>query len=101
MPTDIDMLLATVLDRGSARTWEIPVPTVHKSGHYAEEFARAVEFDRALREIARQATGTARLAGDVFVHSSLKPLDQVKFSDVPEKLQVNLFGNECEGLCGV
>ena len=43
----------------------------------------------------------ARLAGDVFVHSSLKPLDQVKFSDVPEKLQVNLFGNECEGLCGV
>ncbi len=66
-----------------------------------EEFARAVEFDKALREIARQATGTARLAGDVLVHSSLKPLDQVKFSDVPEKLQVNLFGNECEGLCGV
>lgn len=65
------------------------------------EFARAVQFDETLREKARHATGTARLAGDVFLHSSLKPLAEVQFSDVPSHLQVDLFGNECEGLCGV
>jgi hypothetical protein len=69
--------------------------------HEPEEFARAVKFDHELRTLARQATGTARLAGDVFVHATLKPLDQVVFADVPSHAQVDAFGNECEGLCGV
>lgn len=66
-----------------------------------EEWAKAVEFDVKLREIARKQTGTAKLSGDIFLHASLKPLDQVTFQNVPAKHQVSLFGNECEGLCGV
>lgn len=66
-----------------------------------EEFKRAVEVDYKLRELARQATGTAKLAGDVFLHSTLKPLDQVEFGDVPDHAQVSRFVNECEALCGV
>jgi hypothetical protein len=66
-----------------------------------EEFAKAVRFDTDLRETARKQTGIAKLQGDVFLHSSLVPLGEVKFSDVPERLQTNLFGNECKGMCGV
>ena len=66
-----------------------------------EEFARAVQLDETLRATSRLTTGTARLGGDVFVHASLKPLAEVDFGDVPERDQVNHFGNECEGLCGV
>jgi hypothetical protein len=66
-----------------------------------EEFAHAIEVDETLRTMARQCTGTARLAGDVYLHSSLIPLKDVVFSDVPEHAQVNQFVNACEGLCGV
>lgn len=33
-----------------------------------------------------------------FMHRSLKPIDEVKFTN---EAQVDLFGNECEGMCGV
>jgi len=66
-----------------------------------EEFAEAVQFDHELRATARLQTGSARLAGDVFLHQSLRPLDEVEFSSVPERFQLDLFGAECEGLCGV
>lgn len=65
------------------------------------EFARAIKFDNTLREQARKQTGTAASPGDVFLHSSLVPLAEVQFKDVPSHAQVDLFGNECEGLCGV
>lgn len=63
------------------------------------EFAKAVDFDRELRRLARQQTGTAKLAGDVYLHSSLKPLDEVEF--VEQFDPVDQFRNDCEGLCGV
>lgn len=66
--------------------------------HEPAEFQKAVEFDAKLRNLAQQATGSAKLAGDVFLHSSLKPLDQVEFKDEDFRDQ---FGNECTGLCGV
>lgn len=65
------------------------------------EFLKAVQIDNELRELARQQTGTARSPGDVFLHSSLRPLSEVKFADVKSHAQVDQFGNECEGLCGV
>jgi hypothetical protein len=36
-----------------------------------------------------------------FIHRSLKPLDQVDLSTWAERGQPDLFGNECEGMCGV
>ena len=66
-----------------------------------EEWQKAVEFDRNLRAAARLQTGTARFRGDVFLHSSCLPLDEVELGAVPDKHQLSLFGNECEGLCGV
>lgn len=66
---------------------------------HPEEFAKAVKFDRDLRRMARKQTGTAKLAGDVFLHDSLIPLDKVEFK--PSHDPVNHFRNECKGLCGV
>ena len=37
----------------------------------------------------------------VFVHKSLKPLDQVDLSTAEDRGQLNLFLNECDGMCGV
>ena len=36
-----------------------------------------------------------------FLHRSCIPLDQVDFSTEEERGQINMFNNECEGMCGV
>jgi hypothetical protein len=38
------------------------------------------------------------MRGKVYLHSSLVPLSEVKFSD---DRQLHLFDNECSGVCGV
>jgi hypothetical protein len=58
----------------------------------ATEFADAVEVDRVIRHQGRI---------EQFVHRSLKPLDQVDLSSAEDRGQLNLFLNECEGMCGV
>lgn len=59
-----------------------------------EAFDRAVVFEREYQVAAAQ-TG---LDGVPFLHASRVPLDTVAFE--PERNQ-QLFGNECEGMCGV
>nr|WP_199201676.1 hypothetical protein [Mesorhizobium sp. L-2-11] len=63
-----------------------------------EEFEDAVAVDHMIRH-AR--AGQQSLNGQVFLHPSLKPLDQVDLSTAEERGQLNLFLNECEGMCGV
>ncbi len=59
-----------------------------------EEFAEAVEIDKIIRE-------QSGFKGHQFMHRSLLPLDQVDLRDAQELGQIDLFGNECEGMCGV
>lgn len=69
-----------------------------------EEFARSVQFERDLQHALSQCTGTARLNGKAWLHSTMKPLDEIDFGTAtpqPSHVQTSLFGNECEGLCGV
>lgn len=63
-----------------------------------EEFADAVEVDRRLRDRPPQAY---RTKGTLYLHRSIVPLDQVDFSTAEDRGQLNLFLNECEGMCGV
>lgn len=63
--------------------------------NFPEEFAVAVAYDKRIRNSTRAGE---RLPA--FLHRSLKPLDEVDVSD-PYKDQGELFGNECEGMCGV
>lgn len=61
-----------------------------------EDFAIAVEVDRAIRDGAYRGLGV----GDYYVHPSLVPLDQVDLAgNAPG--QCNLWDDECDGICGV
>ena len=61
-----------------------------------EDWARAVEIDRALRTSGSVAN---RLEGaEMYAHRSCVPLEDVEFKN--EK-QFNMFTGECEGMCGV
>lgn len=62
-----------------------------------ESFADAVMIDRLIRPGLPQEKTPHRL----FVHYSATPLEQVDFSTPEDHGQLNLFNNECEGMCGV
>lgn len=62
-------------------------------------FADAVKVDRLIRD----STGIG-VDQPAYLHRSLRPLDQVDFSDLSDAGQLDLWGhwgNECEGMCGV
>jgi hypothetical protein len=59
------------------------------------EFADAVEFDKKIRNITRKEDE------EIFTHRSCIPLDQVKFKKDDKSKQIDMFNNECEGMCGV
>lgn len=56
-----------------------------------DDWDDAVEFDRLSRT-------NELMRGQLFLHSSLVPLND---ADLGHKNQLNLFGNECEGMCGI
>lgn len=59
-----------------------------------DEWADAVAFDHAVRELPR-------IKGRVYLHASLKPLDEVDLSTPKDHGQQDMFSEECTGLCGV
>ncbi len=62
-----------------------------------EEFARAIQFEKDFQiSVARTP-----MTGVPFLHKSMKPLSEVDFSTEEERGQLNMFNNECEGMCGV
>ena len=60
-----------------------------------ESWADAVFVDASLRSTKR----VNYFGGEMYLHSSRLPLAEVHFQ--PSERQLNLFGEECEGLCGV
>ena len=60
-----------------------------------EAWADAVEIDQIIREPAKG------MRGQQYMHRSCVPLDQVDLSASTDRGQVDMFNNECEGMCGV
>lgn len=58
------------------------------------EWEEVVEFDKSIRN-------TGGIRGQVFLHRSLKPLDEVDLSTLEEHGQINFMDDECAGLCAV
>jgi hypothetical protein len=54
-----------------------------------------VEADRLIRKPIQNRKG------EQFMHRSCKPLDEVDLSTAADHGQVDMFNNECEGMCGV
>lgn len=59
-----------------------------------DEFARAVAYEQAIQKAATETV----LRGTPYLHSSLKPLSAIVFK---QEKEIDLWGNECEGMCGV
>ena len=59
------------------------------------EFADAVDFDKQVRNISRKEDE------QLYSHRSCKPLDEVEFDKKETDKQLDMFNNECEGMCGV
>lgn len=58
-------------------------------------WADAVEVDRLIR------SGLRSIRGEVFLHRSAVPLDEVDLSTDADHGQLDLFANDCEGMCGL
>lgn len=61
----------------------------------AASFADAVAIDEMIRAGVRGTTQK------LYVHRSLQPLSQVVFKIQPVDTTIDMFNNECEGMCGV
>ena len=57
-------------------------------------FEDALAFDNDIRTAG--SSGTQQ-----FLHSSRKPLSEIDFRNLEDKGQINMFENECEGMCGL
>lgn len=60
-----------------------------------EGWAQAVEVDHAIRNGMKNIKAEA-----VYLHRSLKPLDQVDLTNNDDRMG-NLFNTECQGMCGL
>lgn len=59
------------------------------------DFEKAVRFEAMIQYSFRKVG----FEGATYLHRSLKPIDQVVFDKSSN--QIDMFGNECEGMCGV
>ncbi len=59
-----------------------------------EEFADACEVDTIIRH-------QPGFRAEQYAHRSLVPLAKIDFRTLEDKGQLNMFNNECEGMCGV
>ena len=65
-----------------------------------DEFRQACDIDKRLRNAGTNGA-TRTIKGTLYLHRSGVPLDQVDFSTDEDHGQQVMFGNECEGMCGV
>jgi hypothetical protein len=63
--------------------------------HDRAAWSDAVEIDRSIR------SGLRGIRGEVFLHRSAVPLDEADLTTAEDLGQLDLFANECEGMCGI
>ncbi|MBB2687781.1 UNVERIFIED_ORG: hypothetical protein GGD47_005424 [Rhizobium etli] len=63
--------------------------------HDPDAWSDAIEVDHAIR------TGLRGIRGEVYLHRSAIPLGEVDLSSAADHGQLDLWPNECEGMCGV
>lgn len=63
-----------------------------------QAFEEAAQFEADLQRIK---ANTDNMSSVPFLHKSLRPLREVDLSTLEDHGQMGLWGNECEGMCGV
>lgn len=59
-----------------------------------ESFGKAVEMDKLMR------AGMGGKTQELYLHRSMKPLDEIDFRNAEDVGQYRMFDDECEGMCG-
>ena len=59
-----------------------------------DSWADAVDIDKRIRNGVRGTTQK------LYLHRSMKPLDQVDLRTAEDAGQMSMFDDECEGMCG-
>ena len=58
----------------------------------------AVDFDSRLRS---EISDSVKIKEPQFIHRQCVPLPEVDLTTVEDEGQINMFNDECEGMCGV
>ena len=94
-PCSISYSVEEVQNQGIVE--EVRTVTFSRGPEYASfNFDESVKFERRLQSAYEKATALHSIP---FLHSSRQPLETVNFD--PKEKEPDLFGNECEGMCGV
>ena len=64
-------------------------------------FDEAVTFEREWNAVVLTDKRPSQTKGVIRLHRSCLPLDKVDFRSAEDAGQLSMFGNECEGMCGV
>lgn len=65
------------------------------------EFANAARVELAMQKVHASVITVGKFKGIPYLHSSMVPISDVDFSTEEDAGQINMFNNECEGMCGV
>ena len=64
-----------------------------------EEWDNVISIEKTIQRLCRDVKA---VRGEPFLHYSRKPIDEIEFTASPKTHnEIDLFGNECEGMCGV
>jgi hypothetical protein len=66
-----------------------------------EAFQSAVKFEQEWNAAIKKDNRPRQIKGVIYLHRSCVPLDKVDFRSAEDAGQLSMFGNECEGMCGV
>ena len=65
------------------------------------DWQRLVKFDHEMRKRQRATINGAKITGELYVHRDCVPIEEVDLRTAKDFGQQDLFGEECEGMCGV
>ena len=66
-----------------------------------DDFKIAVKFEQDANAIRDLSSADVMLKDTLYLHRSCAPLDQVDFSTEEDRGQLDMFNNDCSGMCGV
>ena len=66
-----------------------------------KDWKRLVAFDHEMRKRQKATINGAKITGTLYVHRDCVPIDEVDLRRAEDFGQIDAFGDECEGMCGL
>lgn len=66
-----------------------------------DDWKKLVDYDDEMRAAQRAVGNGAKITGTLYVHRDCKPIPEVDLTNDTDLGQLDMFGEECEGMCGL